>query len=166
MKKSQANMKISGKIITWITFYLCVQVASTTGAVFNFGQENEWYQSLIQPDLQPPAWVFLPVWTMLYVLIATSAYRLMYASQSPLKAPAMAFWSLQLAINVIWTPVFIGAQNLELAFYYIIGMWASTAIYIILAWRIDRWSSWIMIPYLSWISFAGFLNYNYWMLNT
>ena len=157
-------MKIN-RIITWIVFYLCVQVASTTGAVFSFGDDNEWYSSLTSPALVPPGWIIGVVWTVLYVLIATSAYRLAFAESNSLKPAATAFWSLQLAINVIWTPVFIGAQNLELAFYYIIGMWTSTLIYIIVSWSIDRWASWIMIPYLFWISFAGYLNYNYWQLN-
>jgi benzodiazapine receptor len=157
-------MKIN-KITTWIVFYLCTVVASSAGAVFNFGQDNEWYTSLIQPELQPPAWIFGPVWTVLYILIATSAYRIMFSMPNTLKPVTMSFWSLQMAINVIWTPVFIGAQNLELAFYYIIGMWTSTLIYIIVSWSVDRWASWLMVPYLLWVSFAGYLNYNYWQLN-
>jgi len=157
-------MKIN-KITTWIVFYLCTVVASSAGAVFNFGQDNEWYTSLIQPELQPPSWIFGPVWTVLYILIATSAYRIMFSMPNTLKPVTMSFWSLQMAINVIWTPVFIGAQNLELAFYYIIGMWTSTLIYIIVSWSVDRWASWLMVPYLLWVSFAGYLNYNYWQLN-
>lgn len=157
-------MKIN-KITTWIAFYLCTVVASSAGAVFSFGQDNEWYQSLIQPELQPPAWIFGPVWTVLYILIATSAYRIMFSMPNTLKPVTMSFWSLQMAINVIWTPVFIGAQSLELAFYYIIAMWSSILIYTILAWRIDRWASVIMLPYLFWVSFASYLNYNYWLLN-
>jgi tryptophan-rich sensory protein len=64
------------KILTWVVFYLCVTVASSAGFVFPLGEDNPWYISLIEPSFAPPSWVFAPVWTILYLLIATSAYRI------------------------------------------------------------------------------------------
>jgi tryptophan-rich sensory protein len=78
---------------------------------------------------------------------------------------AIALWSLQLALNVIWTPIFSGAQNLEVAFYYIIMLWVIIIAYIFVCWRIDRLASLMMMPYLAWVSFASVLNYYYWQLN-
>jgi len=101
-------------------------------------------------------------------LIATSAYRIVMTTEhsfNKLLPLAVALWSLQLALNVIWTPIFSGAQNLEVAFYYIIALWASILAYIVVAWRVERWAAIIMIPYLCWVSFASVLNYNYWQLN-
>ena len=112
-------MNKQNKIITWVVFYLCVTVASSAGFVFPLGDDNLWYTSLIEPRFAPPSWVFAPVWTTLYLLIATSAFRIMTKSSykmNNLLPLAIALWSLQLALNVIWTPIFSGAQNLEVAF--------------------------------------------------
>jgi len=156
------------KIITWVVFYLCVTVASSAGFVFPLGDDNLWYTSLIEPSFTPPSWVFAPVWTTLYLLIATSAFRIMTKSSykmNNLLPLAIALWSLQLALNVIWTPIFSGAQNLEVAFYYIIMLWVIIIAYIFVCWHIDRLASLMMMPYLAWVSFASVLNYYYWQLN-
>ena len=161
-------MNKQNKIITWVVFYLCVTVASSAGFVFPLGDDNLWYTSLIEPRFAPPSWVFAPVWTTLYLLIATSAYRIMTKSSykmNNLLPLAIALWSLQLALNVIWTPIFSGAQNLEVAFYYIIMLWVIIIAYIFVCWHIDRLASLMMMPYLAWVSFASVLNYYYWQLN-
>ena len=161
-------MNKQNKIITWVVFYLCVTVASSAGFVFPLGDDNLWYTSLIEPRFAPPSWVFAPVWTTLYLLIATSAFRIMTKSSykmNNLLPLAIALWSLQLALNIIWTPIFSGAQNLEVAFYYIIMLWVIIIAYIFVCWRIDRLASFMMMPYLAWVSFASVLNYYYWQLN-
>ena len=161
-------MSKRNKVITWFVFYLCVTVASSAGFVFPLGDANPWYATLTEPSFAPPNWVFGPVWTTLYLLIATSAYRIVMTTEhsfNKLLPLAVALWSLQLALNVIWTPIFSGAQNLEVAFYYIIALWASILAYILVAWRVERWAAIMMIPYLCWVSFASVLNYNYWQLN-
>ena len=161
-------MTRTSKITTWIIFYLCVTVASSAGFVFPLGDANPWYATLTEPSFAPPNWVFGPVWTTLYLLIATSAYRIVMTTEhsfNKLLPLAVALWSLQLALNVIWTPIFSGAQNLEVAFYYIIALWASILAYILVSWRVERWAAIMMIPYLCWVSFASVLNYNYWQLN-
>ena len=161
-------MNKQNKIITWVVFYLCVTVASSAGFVFPLGDDNLWYTSLIEPRFAPPSWVFAPVWTTLYLLIATSAFRIMTKSSykmNNLLPLAIALWSLQLALNVIWTPIFSGAQNLEVAFYYIIMLWVIIIAYIFVCWGVDRLASVMMMPYLAWVSFASVLNYYYWQLN-
>lgn len=160
---------MTNKISVWLVFYLCTVVASSAGFVFPLGDENPWYATLTDPSFAPPSWVFGPVWTTLYLLIATSAYRLTQTLQHSvytLLPLAMALWALQLALNVIWTPVFAGAQDLGMAFVYIIGLWTSILAYIVVSWRVDTWASLMMVPYFAWVSFASLLNYNYWILNT
>ena len=159
------------KISTWIVLYLCVTVASSAGFVFPLGDANPWYATLTDPSFAPPNWVFGPVWTILYLLIATSAWRILWNSEPETETQmgmallAVSLWSLQLALNVIWTPIFSGAQNLEVAFYYIVALWISILAYVITSWRIDRWASIMFMPYLAWVTFASVLNYNYWQLN-
>jgi benzodiazapine receptor len=164
----ETSLSKQNKILTWVVFYLCVTVASSAGFVFPLGDNNPWYTSLTEPSFAPPSWVFAPVWTTLYLLIATSAYRIMVAPKyavNNLLPLAISLWSLQLSLNVIWTPIFSGAQNLEIAFYYIIALWLVIVAYIFVAWNIDKWASLIMTPYLAWVSFASVLNYYYWQLN-
>lgn len=161
-------MPTSYKITVWVVFYLCVQVASSAGFVFPLGDANPWYNTLNEPSFAPPGWVFGPVWTTLYILIATSIYRVVVTldhSWNHWIPLAVGLWALQLALNTIWTPVFAGAQNLEVAFFYIILLWSSILLYIFVSWKVDRWSSIIMVPYLAWVSFASVLNYTYWQLN-
>ena len=153
------------KYLTLLVFYLCTVVASSASFVFPLGSSSEWYMGLIHPWFSPPNWLFGPVWTILYILIAVSAWRLMYAFRSEWKPLAISLWSLQMGLNTIWTPVFSGSQNLEVAFYYIIALWVSIVGYIIVSWRVDRWASIMFMPYLGWVSFASLLNYNYWQLN-
>ena len=153
------------KLATWVVFYLCTVVASSAGFVFPLGAANPWYAALTDPWFAPPNWLFGPVWTILYLLIATSAYKLVYASDHVLKPLAISLWGLQLALNVIWTPIFSGAQNLEIAFYYIIALWLSIVSYIVLTWRVSPVAAAMVIPYSIWVTFAAILNYNYWQLN-
>ena len=152
-------------IATWIIFYLCTIVASSAGFVFPLGDANPWYATLVDPSFAPPNWLFGPVWTVLYLLMATSAWKIMTDGALRYQNIAISLWALQLALNTIWTPIFSGAQNLEIAFYYIVALWVTILSYIIVSWRVNRWASIMFMPYLAWVSFASVLNYAYWQLN-
>ena len=156
---------MKNNIATWIIFYLCTVVASSAGFVFQLGDANPWYATLVDPSFAPPNWLFGPVWTILYLLIATSAYKIMTDGALKYQNIAIALWGLQLALNTIWTPIFSGAQNLEIAFYYIVALWVTIVAYIVVSWRVNRWASIMFMPYLAWVSFASVLNYSYWQLN-
>ena len=151
------------KITTFILFYLCTVVASSSSFVWAVG--TGWYSEIARPSFAPPNWVFGPVWTILYITIAISAYRIMYAANNIYKSPAIAFWSLQMCLNTIWTPIFFGANNLEIAFYFIIALWISIVGLIVTARKVDKISSVLLLPYLGWVSFASVLNYAFWQLN-
>jgi benzodiazapine receptor len=158
-------MSTRNKITTWIIFYLCTVVASSAGFVFPLGDANPWYATLVDPSFAPPNWLFGPVWTALYLLMATSAYKIMTDGALRYQNVAISLWGLQLALNTIWTPIFSGAQNLEVAFYYIAALWVTIVAYILVSWRVNRWASIMFMPYLAWVSFASVLNYAYWQLN-
>ena len=98
------------KIFTFLAFYAATFVAASSAAVWDFG--GTWYQSLNQPSFTPPSWVFGPVWTILNLMIAIVAHRIAYAAQTPWTMPALALWSLQIALNTLWTPVFFGTKIL------------------------------------------------------
>ncbi len=151
------------KYFIWLIFFACTLVAGSSSAVWTI--DGSWYQSLNEPSFRPPSWLFGPVWTTLYILIAIAGYRLVVAAESSRKHFAIALWALQITLNTIWTPVFFGANALDIALMYILALWAVILALILVSWRVDRISAAILIPYLLWVSFATLLNYSYWQLN-
>ncbi len=150
------------RIIIWVVFYTCTLVAAG-GAIWFVGDlnANKW----IAPAIAPPAWLFGPVWTTLYLLIASSAYRLSYRQNCDLKRIALGLWALQMCLNTLWTPVFFGAFDLKGAFAVIVILWLTITAYIVICFRIDRISSYLFLPYWAWVSFAAALNYAYILAN-
>lgn len=156
------------KKLVWLLFFITCTVASSAGFVFPLGEANEWYNSLNYPSFTPPNWLFGPVWSILYIMIATSAYLLVYSDHPKTEklAPiSMGLWCIQIVLNTIWTPIFAGAQNLEVAFYYIMALWVSILLYIINTLFFNLKASLLMFPYFCWVSFASVLNYSFWKLN-
>ena len=121
-----------------------------------------WYAGLVKPSFNPPAWLFGPVWTVLYVLIAIAGWRVWQRDRS---GWPMRLWWAQMALNFLWTPVFFGAHQLGLAFVVILLMLAAILGFIATAWRLDRGAAWLFVPYAAWVAFASLLNGSIWMLN-
>ena len=153
---------MKSRIIIWGVFYACTLVAAG-GAIWFVGDlnANKWNS----PSLAPPAWLFGPVWTTLYLLIATSAYRLSYQKNSDLKTIALGLWAFQMCLNTLWTPVFFGAFDLKGAFAIIVILWLTIAAYIVISFRIDRLASYLFLPYWAWVGFAAALNFAYILVN-
>lgn len=151
------------KTFTFLAFYASTFVAASSAAVRDVG--GTWYQSLNQPSFTPPSWVFGPVWTILYLMIAIVGYCIAYAAQTPWRAPALALWALQIALNTLWTPVFFGAKSHGGAMIYIGLLWVTICVLIWVIRQIDKPSAILLLPYLAWISFAGVLNFAFWSLN-
>lgn len=121
-----------------------------------------WYQQLAKPPFNPPDWLFAPVWTVLYVLIAIAGWRV-YRREPD--GAAMKLWWLQLALNFGWTPVFFGLNRLGFALLVILLLVAAIVSFIISTWRPDRTAAWLFVPYLAWVAFATLLNAALWLLN-
>ena len=123
---------------------------------------GEWYAGLAKPSFNPPAWLFGPVWTMLYILIAIAGWRVWQCDRS---GWPMTLWWVQLALNFLWTPVFFAAHQIGLALVVILLMLAAILAFIVTAWRLDRVAAWLFVPYATWVAFASLLNGSIWMLN-
>lgn len=123
---------------------------------------GEWYQGLAKPWFNPPAWVFGPAWSVLYVLIAIAGWRIWML---PRKGTAMLLWWLQLAVNFIWTPVFFVAHQLGLALAVVAVMLVLILAFIATAWNRDRLAALLFVPYALWVTFATTLNAAIWWLN-
>jgi len=125
-------------------------------------QPGQWYESLRKPWFNPPGWLFGPVWTMLYVMIAIAGWRIYQIAP---KSGAMAAWAAQLALNFLWSPVFFGAQRPGAALIVLIALLAAIIAFIALSWPRDRLSAALFLPYAAWVSFAFLLNAAIWRLN-
>ena len=122
-----------------------------------------WYSHLAKPSGNPPNWVFAPVWTALYVLIAVAAWRVWRAAGWWTRG--LALWLIQLALNLAWSFIFFGAHNPGAALADLVVLWLGIAATLIVFWRTDRTAGVLLIPYLAWVSFAGVLNFWVWQLN-
>jgi len=160
-------MKI--KVRNWwhlFGFIIVSQLAGVIGSVFTSSSIPTWYSTLEKPALNPPSWVFGPVWTTLFVLMGIAAY-LIYEHGFKKKnvRRALAFFALQLVLNTLWSILFFGLQNPGLALVEIAILWLSIMTCIVLFYNIHKMAAYLLIPYILWVSFASYLNYALWILN-
>ena len=140
--------------------------AGAIGSVFTYSEIPTWYASLVRPDIAPPNWIFGPVWTTLYILMGTAAWLVWKADAvRTAKRRALLVYALQLALNTLWSFIFFGMHALGLALVVICALWLAIAATIYLFYPISRTASYLLAPYIAWVSFASFLNYTLWMMN-
>ena len=124
-----------------------------------------WYDSLNKPFLNPPEWVFTPVWIILYIMIATSFFLFLRGGITKQKKLALTFFIIQLILNFLWVPAFFWMQNIPLAFIIIAFLYIFLLLTIITFFKHSKLASILLIPYLLWISFAAYLNFGFLVLN-
>ncbi|MDA7423384.1 tryptophan-rich sensory protein TspO [Thalassococcus lentus] len=143
----------------FLIFLAACFAAGSTGGLFPPGP---WYRELSKPSWTPPDWVFPVTWTTLYICMASAGARVALADDN---AFAMALWSLQIALNGLWTPVFFGLQKIKLGLIVLIALWLSVAATMIALWMVDWISGLLFVPYLVWVTIAGALNASVMRLN-
>lgn len=142
-------------------FLAAAFAAAAVGAQFTPG---EWYAQLAKPNWNPPAWVFAPVWTILYISIGVSGWLVWRRTGLVLNA-AFAAYAVQLVLNGVWSWLFFGLQRIDLAAVEIVLLDLSILTTLLLFWRVSRLAGALLIPYLAWVSFATLLNMTLWQLN-
>ncbi|MDF2886759.1 MAG: TspO and like protein [Lacrimispora sp.] len=147
-------------------FILFLILPLAVGALAGFLTKNSMmvYKNLNQPALSPPGWVFPIVWTILYLLMGLGSY-LIAQSSSQKKKEALRLYAIQLALNFIWSIVFFNLQNYLLAFLILLILWYFIVRMIRAFWPIDQAAALMQIPYLLWVTFAGYLNLAIVLLN-
>ncbi|KOX10915.1 TspO/MBR family protein [Micromonospora profundi] len=143
-------------------FAAAVFVAAAIGGLGVQGTTDE-YASLQQPSWAPPSWLFGPVWSALYALIAVAGWLVWRRVGF---SPALWAWTAQLVLNAIWTPLFFGAGQYGLAFAEIVLMWLAIGVTVVLFARVSRVAMALMLPYWAWVTFAAALNLSIWQLNS
>ncbi len=139
---------------------LVVYVVAFIGGTFTSDSVNsQWYDS-IKPEITPPNWVFPIIWNILFFFIALSLYLAWISAKNfPEKKIIALLFGLNLFLNAFWSYVFFGMQNTTGAFYVLIALLISIISIIYATWKINRISSYLLIPYFLWVAFAGILNY-------
>jgi translocator protein len=120
-----------------------------------------WYTGLAKAPFNPPSWIFAPVWTLLYVLIAIAGARGYESGTST----GFALWVAQLALNFAWSPVFFRLHRSGLALAVVAALLAVIVAFIAEQWTADRVSAWLFVPYACWVAFATLLNASIVVLN-
>ena len=124
------------------------------------------YKVLNQPPLSPPGWVFPVVWTVLYLLMGEASYRILTADEDMvLIRQALTAYGVQLALNFLWPLVFFGWQLYLPAFFILVALWIAIFITLRRFSAIDDKAGDLLIPYLLWVTFAGYLNFGVFLLN-
>lgn len=144
---------------------LIAEGAGLIGSAFTMKNIPTWYATLAKPALNPPNWIFGPVWIALYALMGVSAYLVWQQKDLPGAKIALLVYGIQLALNIIWSILFFGLKNPGFAFAEIIILWIAIVVTIILFWRISPLPGALLLPYIAWVSFASYLNYSIWTLN-
>lgn len=141
------------------------QLAGGLGSLFTANSVKNWYLTLEKPLLNPPSWVFGPVWTTLFLLMGYALYLVWVNEDKERKNVAYVAFAVQIVLNIFWSVIFFGLKNPGLAFVEILILWLAIIFNIFIFYRISRTSAWLLVPYLVWVSFAAYLNYSIWVLN-
>ncbi len=147
---------------------LCYSVAGI-GGLSTVPSIPTWYAALAKPSFNPPNWVFAPVWTALYGLMAIAAWLVWRTPKTGPRAAArlagLSFFGIQLLLNAIWTPVFFHYHQLLAALVVILCLWVAIMLTTVQFWRVDRIAGILFLPYFVWVAFATALNYEIYRLN-
>ena len=143
----------------WLALSFC---AAAMGAFFLPG---EWYAGLKKPSWNPPNWIFGPVWTALYTIMAVAAWLVWQRGGFAGQRVALALFLLQLLCNALWSPLFFGLKHPALAFADIVMLWLALSATVVAFWQVRPLAGGLLVPYLAWVTFASALNFALWRLN-
>jgi translocator protein len=157
------------KDIDWTAFIVLLAANVAIGVIaslFTRPEIHGWYATLQKPSFNPPPWVFGPVWTIIYVLIAIAAYRVWrHRNDSMAFTATTLIYIIQLALNFAWSIVFFGMHQIFWALVVIFALLVSIILNMVWFSKFSRTGAWLLLPYLLWVSFASVLNLNIYLLN-
>jgi tryptophan-rich sensory protein len=161
--KGQLRLAFLRWAVVTVPFVLLLGFAS--GRIVPSGDENLWYQMLQKPAETPPGWVFPVAWGTLYALMGLALAMIINARGSRLRGLALVLFSVQLAANLVWSPLFFGLHQVFWALVLIVVIFLLALATTFVFGRIRTGAAWLMVPYLAWLCFAATLNYQIHRLN-
>ena len=150
-----------------IVVLICLSVGYLSGMVTRTAITT-WYPTLVKPIFNPPNWIFAPVWTSLYVMMGIAAGLVwnQIASNKVAVTKALQFFGIQLVLNALWSYLFFGMHNLMLATIEVVLLWLLIFETYSQFAKINKTASYLLLPYLAWVSFASVLTASIWWLNS
>ena len=150
-----------------VSVMLC-QFAGAIGSIFTASSLENWYLLLEKPTFTPPSWVFFPAWVILYTLMGISFYLVWEKGlqEQEIKKMGMLIFGIQLGLNAFWSFLFFGLKSPYYAFVEIVFLWLAIFLTILKFRKISKMASYLLFPYILWVSFAMLLNYYIWILNS
>ncbi len=153
--------------IQWKKLLIMLAIPLAVGglsALISGGMAN--YKEFNQPPLSPPGWIFPVVWTILYLLMGYASYRVLTSGADPQKIhSALILYGAQLFLNFLWSPIFFGLQWYLVAFFVLIALWVLIFLTMRAFSQIDEKAGDLLLPYILWVTFAGYLNLGVYLLN-
>jgi len=143
---------------------VCFAVAGISGR-WTAGEIPGWYRTLVRPSFAPPNWVFGPVWTLLYTLMAIAAWRVWLSAPSPQRTWGLALFVAQLGLNFAWSWIFFRKHAIGTALAEVVVLWAAIGATTLVFARVAPPAAWLMAPYWAWVTFASVLNGGFWRVN-
>jgi len=158
-------MTIKSNFWRFISSVVVCFSAAALGSISTASAVTGWYLTIHKPSWTPPSWLFGPVWTLLYLLMAISLYLVWSKGVTKKTKTALNLFFVQLGLNLIWSLLFFGLANFWSAYLEVVALWIFIFLTIKNFRKISSTAAWLMVPYLLWVSFASFLNLAVAMLN-
>lgn len=151
--------------IQWKNLLSCLAIPLAAGGLSALLTQNsmETFDSISKPILSPPGWLFPVVWTFLYILMGIASYLVLTSGKA--SRTALTVYGVQLAFNFLWTIIFFNLELYLFAFIWLVLLWLLIFETMLLFCQISRPAGYLMLPYLLWVTFAGYLNYSIYLLN-
>jgi len=159
-----ARIDWSKQILGLVTWLAISFIAAALGSIASINAKA-FYGQLVLPNWAPPAWIFGPVWTVLYLLMGIAAWLVWRAYGFRAARRELVLFLLQLALNALWSWLFFAWHLGSLSFFEILFLWAMIFATTVGFWRLQPLAGALLLPYLLWVSFASLLNYTIWQLN-
>lgn len=152
-----------------VKLIICIvvpQLVGLTAGLATASSVGTWYVDLAKPAFNPPAWIFAPMWTALYLAMGIAAFLIWrLGTDVPGVSLALGAFAVQLGLNWIWSFLFFGMKSPLLGLIEILVLWVAIAVTMVLFFRLSKSAGTLLVPYLLWVSFAALLNFEIWRLN-
>jgi tryptophan-rich sensory protein len=152
----------------WISLICCMGICFAVAGISGSWTASEvpgWYRTLARPAIAPPDWVFGPVWTLLYAMMAIAAWQVWESTASPLRTWGLALFLVQLILNFAWSLIFFRQHAIGAALAEVVALWAAIGATTLVFSKVSPAAALLMAPYWAWVTFAAVLNAAFWQLN-
>lgn len=154
--------------IKWTELLTCLLIPLSVGAISGVisGSGIDGFNSMVKPPLSPPSWLFPVVWTILFILMGVASYLVLTSGEKKEDiVRALTFYGIQLFFNFFWSIIFFNLEWYLVAFIWLLVLWVLIIITTVSFYNISKTAGLLMIPYILWVTFAGYLNFAIFLLN-